>query len=86
MMSKVDFKIVHAGIAELLVSEGVKADLKRRAEAVADKARSTYPDLPIVVDDMTGVRARYRVVGKHPKAKAVEAKYRLLGSSLDAAK
>ena len=82
----IKFDVNRKGIAALLVCGEVKADVKRRAEAVAAAARAAYSDMPIVVDDMTGNRARYRVVGKHPKAKAVEAKHRLLGTALDAAK
>lgn len=82
----IKFDVRREGIAELLVSEGLNRDIKRRAEAVAAQARANYADMPIVVDDMTTDRVRYRVVGKHPKARAVEAKHRLLGQALDAAR
>lgn len=78
--------IIHKGIGELLVSAGVKADVKRRAESVASAARAAYPDMPYDVFDMTGKRARYYVVAHHPKALAVEAKYRVLGRAIDSAR
>ena len=77
--------ILNAGIGELLRSEGVKADIKRRAEAVGAAARA-QTDMPILVEDWSGVRARYRIVADAPEAKLVEAKDRLLGRAIDAAR
>jgi hypothetical protein len=80
----IKFKPDHAGIGELLRSQGVQDDLKARAERVAAAARAET-DMPILVDNMTGKRARYRIVAHHPKALRVEAKHRLLGRAIDAA-
>jgi len=73
------------GIGELLRSQGVKAHIAARAEKVAAAAR-TETDMEILVEDHSGSRARYRVVADAPEAKAVEAKTRLLGRSIDAAR
>jgi hypothetical protein len=83
---KVKFVPRREGIRELLVSEGVKKDIEGRAERVAAAARSAYPDIEILVEDRTGNRARFRVVANHPKALRVEAKHRLLGKALEAAR
>lgn len=77
--------ILNAGIGELLRSAGVKADIAARAERVGAAARSETT-MPILVEDKTGVRARYRVVADAPEARATEAKTRLLGRAIDAAR
>jgi hypothetical protein len=77
--------ILNAGIGELLRSAGVKADIAARAERVGAAAQAET-DMPILVEDWSGVRARYRIVADAPEAKAVEAKTRLLGRSIDAAR
>jgi hypothetical protein len=80
------FKVNRAGIRDLLKSEGVKADLKARAERVAAAARA-QTDMPIKVEGAHGrIRARYHVVADAPEARAVEAKTRLLGRAMDAAR
>jgi hypothetical protein len=78
-------EILNAGIGELLRSDGVKADIAKRAERVGAAARSET-DMPILVEDKTGVRARYRIVADAPEAKLIEAKTRLLGRAMDAAR
>lgn len=78
-------KVLNAGIGELLRSEGVQANLAARAERVAAAARGETT-MPILVENKTGVRARYRVVADAPEAKLIEAKTRLLGRALDAAR
>jgi len=78
-------KINNQGIRELFRSEGVKKDLKRRADAVAEAAKATT-DMDIEVQDRTGVRARYRVIALDPRAKALEAEERILGRAIDAAR
>ena len=78
-------KILNEGIGELLRSEGVKADIAARAERVAAAARGETT-MPILVEDKTGVRARYRIVADAPEAKAIEAKTRLLGRAIDSAR
>jgi hypothetical protein len=83
------------GIGELLRSPEVRADLERRATAVAKAAqdRGILVDgepgkeaLPIITGSGTGGgRARAFVRILHPSGLAVEAKHRLLVGSLDAA-
>jgi hypothetical protein len=83
---KIKFVPRREGFRELLVSEGVVAEIRERAERVGAAARSAYPDIEILVEDRTGRRARYRVIANHPKAKRVEAKHRLLGNAMEAAR
>jgi hypothetical protein len=78
-------KINNAGIGELLRSAGVKANIAARAERVGAAARSETT-MPILVEDKTGVRARYRIVADDSEAKLVEARTRLLGRAIDAAR
>lgn len=85
MAGSIRIKINNKGIGDLLRSEGVKAHIKERAERVAEAA-SSATDMEILVEDRTGTRARYRVFANSPKAKAVEAKDRVLGSAIDAAR
>jgi hypothetical protein len=84
-----------AGVRDLLRSAEVEADITRRAEAVADAARSQNirvsgvpgaDELPIRVRVHRGPnRVSARVAVDHPAGLAVEAKHRLLGRALDAA-
>lgn len=83
--SKVTFKLNTRGVGEVLRSAGVRADLRARAERVAGRA-SGSTDMPVIVEDRTGVRARFRVIVDHPGAKAQEAKERTLGRAVDAAR
>ena len=85
MAGTLRLEIRNEGIAELLVSPEVKALIKRKAEAVAAKAAGET-DMPILVEDRTGKRARYRVFVDDVEAKRVEAKTRLLGRAIDAAR
>lgn len=82
--SKVTFKVNTKAVGELLRSTEMKQDLKRRADRVA--ARASSPDAEIVVEDRTGIRARYRIVNLSPRAKAEEAANRTLGRAIDAAR
>ena len=97
MTATTRFAFNTAGLRELLTSREVAADLDRRGQAVAAAARSQgvmvegeEPGniaLPIEVHtDTTGPRARTTVVAAHPAGLAVEAKHRLLGGALDAAR
>jgi hypothetical protein len=79
------------GMRELLTSDGVRADLERRAEAVAAQARSTAPvqtgdyrDGIEVFGDTTD-RAVVRVGSTVRYAPLVEAKTGNLARALDAA-
>lgn len=98
-MGSVRIELNGDGIRELLGSDGVQAMLTNKAEAVAEAARSRgitvgptgdgsgEVRLPIEAKATgTAARARAIVVSDHPAALAVEAKHRLLGGSLDAAR
>lgn len=84
-----------SGMRELLGSPEVEAMLQRKADAVANAARSRAPmvegtpgdqPMPIDVVNASSDRARYLVVADHAAGVAVEVKHRLLVSSLDAAR
>lgn len=91
------YKPNRKGLKALLGSEGVRVDLHRRAEAVAEVARTDYEVRPphqgqveVVVDSQAGTvahpRARAAVIAKHPGALGIEADRRPLGKALDAAR
>lgn len=88
-----------AGMVELLLSPAVRADLERRANAVRDAAESdgswdqqvsgapgdeTIPYRVRV--ERHGERNVAMVAANHPSALAVEAKHRVLGRAIDAAR
>lgn len=88
-----------AGFVEVLLSPQVAAELQRRAEAVQQAAESdpSWDQLVSGVpgDEVIPYRVRVerhgdrnvaQVVGDHPAAAAVEAKHRVLGRSIDAAR
>lgn len=88
-----------AGFVEILLSPEVAADLERRANAVAQAAESdaTWDQhVSGVPGDETipyrvrverhGDRNVAQVTGTHPAAAAVEAKHRILGRNIDAAR
>lgn len=84
-----------AGIGKLLTSSEVQSMLDDKAGRVADAARAqgvtvgwddTTP-VPIVTESTGGsTRARALVITDHEAGLAIEAKHRLLVSSLDAAR
>lgn len=87
-----------AGMAALLRSEGVRADLERRANAVRDAAERDHSwdqlvsgvpgteTIPLtVVTDVHTDRWASQVRANHPAAAAVEAKHGVLNRALDAA-
>lgn len=91
-------RLNRAGMAALLRSEGVRADLERRANAVKDAAdRDASWDqlvsgepgtetVPIsVVTEVHTDRWVAQVRANHPAAAAVEAKHGVLNRALDAA-
>jgi hypothetical protein len=81
--------INHAGMSELLKSDGVRALLRDKAEAVASRARSSAPVASgeyrdsIDVVSATTDRAVERVVATAPHALIVEAKTGNLARALD---
>jgi len=83
----------HAGIASLLKSPEVAAELHRRAERAANAARASAPvDTGAylasieVVDEVHKDRVVSRVYAKAPHSHLVEANTGNLARSLDAAK
>lgn len=92
------YKPNRRGLRAILGSEGVRADLHARAEAVAEAAREEYTARPphegeveVVVDSETGdrpggVRARAAVIAKHPAVLAIEKDRSPLGTAMDAAR
>ncbi|HEY1395021.1 hypothetical protein [Roseateles sp.] len=82
------------GIKQQLGSEGVRAELVRRAHAIADVARAEYEANPphtgtveVFVDSQAGgrrIRARAAVIAKHPAVLAIEGDRRTLGAAMDA--
>lgn len=98
-MGSVRIELNGDGIRELLGSDGVQDMLTSKAEAVAEAARSRgitvgptdggSGEVPLPIEAKatgTASRARAIVVVDHPAALAAEAKHRLLGGSLDAAR
>jgi hypothetical protein len=85
-------KLDSRGMKQLLMSDAVRAELRRRAQRVADRANSTAPvgetgqlsQSHEVVDDTTD-RAVARVVSDLDYAITVEANTGYLTASLDAA-
>ncbi|MFF1820393.1 hypothetical protein ACFVWG_24015 [Kribbella sp. NPDC058245] len=96
MAPSIRIELNRAGVGELLKSEAVQQMLNRKAEAVAAAARSRAPmvdgdpgKIPLPIEtraDPTPTRARAIVEADHPAALAIEAKHRLLGGALDAAR
>lgn len=95
-MTSVRIDLDKSGIRSLLASSDVQRDLDARAARVAQVASSRGirvsgdpgdSELPIkTVSAGNAKRARALVVADHEAALAVEAKHRLLVSSLDAAR
>lgn len=85
MADKIEFKLNRSGVRSLLRSESVENDLRRRAERVADLARSRAPEhVEIVVDSSLGAtraRAIVLALGGYDE----ELDKRFLSSAMDAA-
>lgn len=82
----------HDGMRAMLQSSEMAAEMRRRAEAVADQARATAPVVTgnyrnsiTVETDVTEQRALARVVADVPYAMDVEARESTLGRAVDAA-
>jgi hypothetical protein len=84
-----------AGIRDVAKSREVDAMLGRRAENVAQVARSGYNASPphsgqveveVLQDASDSDRARVAVIARHPAALAIEAERRILGSAISAAR
>jgi hypothetical protein len=80
------------GMRALLNDPGVRTDLHRRGERVADRARSTAPvdegtfQGSFTVEDDTTDRPVVRIRTTDPKGAIKEARFRTLTSALDAAR
>lgn len=85
------FRLNHAGMAELLKSDAVRAFITPRAEQVlaaaqADPHDDTYAyEDSLHIEQVTTDRAVVRVVASDWKAHILEAKYGILARALDAA-
>lgn len=94
MARLVRYKGSFRGVKKLRGSREIDQDLERRAGNVAVLAESIYGAIgePITVDvlqsasDTGEPRARVAVIARHPAALRIEAKHRVLGGSLDAAR
>jgi hypothetical protein len=92
-MAQTRIKLNHAGMAQLLKSSGVAADIQRRAEQVAAAARASAP-----VDTGAYQAGIHVTMETHPSrveahvssdvwyAGILEAKLGILGRALDAAR
>lgn len=90
MARTTSFRPNREGLTKVLTSEGVRADLERRAERVADQVRGRHPAVfsrapeGIIVDSYVGRgRAGATVIGV---PLAYEEKHRPLGAAIDAAR
>lgn len=91
------FRLNSRGAKALLRSDGVRAELQRRADAVrsvaepqwqAATADSHVPEpVRVIADSYTGSgRAGATVIAIHPASLAIEQDQRILGGAIDAAR
>lgn len=92
-MARLRVQLDHHGMRKLLTSAGVQRNLDEHAERAAGYARSIAPVASGAYRDSihaepapTEKRARSRVVADDWKSHILEARDRVLGRSLDAAK
>lgn len=91
-MARVRVQLNDIGMRELLLSPGVEADLAARAGRVAAAAAESghQPHSGTVYYRTATSRGRNRaralVIADHPGAQGLEAKYRTLGTAMDAAR
>jgi hypothetical protein len=93
MPTSIRFKLNSAGVREMLKSQGIAADMHRRAEQVAAAARSNAPvesgNLQasiVVTDEIQPTRAVSHVGATVGYAPIIEAATGFLARSLDAAR
>jgi hypothetical protein len=98
MAKLVDYRENRRGLVKLRASREVDEMLERRADRVAAVAQAGYtaalagsPITPVVevlqVDsDTNEPRARVAVIARHPAAIRIEARHRILGGAIDAAR
>ena len=91
-MARIRVQLNHAGMAELLVSPEVEADLFARVARVAAAAAGAgHQPHSGTVEYRAQVsrgkkRVRALVIADHPGALGLEARYRTLGTAIDAAR
>lgn len=92
-MARVRFRHSSAGFRAVMRSNGVRADLERRAEQIAAVAGPQFADEdlsgePVTMDTSSYVgtnRASASVAAVHPAAMVIEQRKRILGGAIDAA-
>jgi hypothetical protein len=90
-MARTKVKLNHAGMAELLKSAGVRAELTRRADRVLSAAQADPHDetgayeAGLHIEQETTDRAVVRVISGDWKGHILEARYGILSRALDAA-
>ena len=91
-MARVRVQLNHEGMAELLLSPEVEADLAARAARVAAAAaesghRPHSGTVEYRAETSRGKkRVRALVIADHPGAQGLETRYRTLGTAIDAAR
>lgn len=92
-MSLITYRHISAGMAATLRSQDVEAMLRRHAGSIAAAARAAYASHPphtgtvrVEIDSGRGRRANASVIAYHPAALPLEARHRILGAALDAAR
>lgn len=85
MAKNVEIKLNRSGVRSLLRSESVETDLRRRAERVADLARSRAPDHVEIVSDSSIGATRARAIVLALGGYDEELDKRFLSSAIDAA-
>lgn len=96
-MALLRYKPNRRGMRDLIGSEGVRADLHLRAEAVAAVAKAEYEakpphqgDVNVYVDSQAGTpdhpRARAAIIAQHPAVIPIEKHRHPLTAAMDAAR
>lgn len=70
-MAKIQFRLDHQGIAQVLKSHGFAAAVKERAEAIAREVRART-DAEVVVDEYTTDRAAASVTIRDMRGRLLE--------------
>lgn len=91
MARRSDFKLDHAGMAEILRSADIASAVHDAAEAAADNVRANFDMIrndmqdEVVVDDYTTDRAASSITITHAGGLGMEAKYGVLSKSVGGA-
>lgn len=92
-MARVRFEHSSAGFVGVMKSEGVEADLQRRADAVRAAAAPLFAGesvsgtpVEVIADTYVGqARAGATIIAIHPRSLEIEQRRRILGGAIDAA-